>query len=189
VPKYPSDWSRDGRYLVYASLDPKTKADLWVLRDPGATGEHTPQPFLRSEFNESHGQVSPDGKYLAYQSDETGRFEIYVRPFPSGTGGKWQISSSGGGSPRWRRDGKELFYLAPDRRLMAVEVSTGSAFGSKMPKPLFETRIFGNYASAGYFTWRYAVAADGKRFVVLNTGESAAVPIIVVLNWAAGSRP
>ncbi len=186
LPKYPSDWSRDGRYLVYSTRDPKTRGDLWILP---LSGDRKPQPFLQTEFNETHGQVSPDGRFLAYSSDETGRYEVYARPFPSGTGGKWQVSSGGCGQPRWRRDGKELYCIAPDKRLLAVEVKTGEAFQSGVPKPLFDTRIEGHYAVPGRTSHLYAPASDGRRFLVAGVTEAEVSPITVVLNWAAGRKP
>jgi Tol biopolymer transport system component len=134
--KYATSWSRDGRFLLYTTENPETKSDLWVLP---VQGDHKPTPFLRTEFNESSGQFSPDGHWIAYTSDESGSDEIYVREFSSGSegswdaAGKWLISKSGGTEPRWRGDGKELFYVAPDAKLMSVEISANPVFQAGMP--------------------------------------------------------
>src|SRR5207249_5041905 len=108
---FADDWSRDGRYIIYEYEDPKTKYDLWVLP---MFGDRKPFPYVQSDFNEAHAKFSPDGKWVAYGSDEIGRTEIYVRRFPNAGAGKWQVSTGGGDQPYWRADGKELFYLAPD---------------------------------------------------------------------------
>jgi serine/threonine protein kinase len=177
--KWPSDWSRDGRFIIYTNLSQKTKADLWVLP---MTGEQKPAPFLQSMFNEDHARFSPDGHFIAYASDESGRFEVYVQTFPA-SGGKWLVSANGGAQPRWRRDGKELFFIAPDRKLMAVDVKLeGSTFEAGVPKVLFQTRV------AGYPNPRnvYEVSADGQRFLIITPLEEAtSTPITVVVNWTA----
>lgn len=177
-----SDWSRDGRFLLYTDLDPKTKGDVWVLPMGGAPGSSNPTPFLRTEFEEGGGKFSPDGHWVAYYSDESGRFEIYVRPFPTPEvgGGKWMISQGGGSQSHWRDDGKELFYLAPDLNLMAVPVSTSGvqsqqAFQSGTPTALF--KIPSN-------TLSWDVTADGKRvLLVVRTDDSASEPYTIVQNW------
>jgi Tol biopolymer transport system component len=185
--KYPSDWSRDGRYLLYTQNDPKTRADLWILSDPLGKPGGTPFPFLRTEFNESQGQFSPDSRWIAYASDESGRgqFEVYVRPFPSGVG-KWKVSSNGGREPRWRRDGKELFYLQPDGvkyHLMVVPIQAGSRPVSEAgaSKALFAFRVLSGAPQFNKFS--YSVAADGQRFLV-NAEVSTAEPTLnVIVNW------
>jgi len=143
--KYPRSWSRDGRFLLYtATRGPKTTKDkIWVLP---LEGDKKPFPFLRTDFNEEDGQFSPDGHWIAYSSDESGRQEIYVSPFspnPNGTAsaarGKWLISTGGGVEPQWRGDGRELYYLAPDGKLMAVDVTTKPVFQAGAPKSLFQT--------------------------------------------------
>jgi Tol biopolymer transport system component len=190
-PKHPVDWSPDGRYLLFAADDPKTRFDLWVLPlDPPGK----PIPFLQTAFNETQGQFSPgpgETRWVAYTSDESGRSEIYVQRFsaaPSGAGDKFQVSTAGGLQPRWRGDGKELFYLDPDGKLMAVEVKTSPKFDFSIPKALFAPRIFGISITAGV---RYAVAADGKRFLIDTVAEaegSEKAPVTVVLNWTAGLK-
>jgi Tol biopolymer transport system component len=177
--KFPSDWSQDGRFIVYYQIDPKTKRDLWVL--PVAS-DQKPFPFLQTEANEVGGQLSPDGRWMAYASDESGVYEVYVQSFPSG-GGKRQVSTKGGIGPRWRRDEKELLYYAPDGKLIAVEVKGGASFEAGQPRALFEL-----HSGNGVVTEPpYAVTADGQRFL-LNTlvDESGGAPLTVVVNWQAG---
>ena len=183
TPKYPQDWSRDGRFLVYSNLNPKTRYDLWVLP---MSGDPKPTPYLQTAFDEVQGQFSPDGKWMAYVSNESGPLQVYVQPFPA-SGGKWQISSEGGTQPRWRGDGKELFYLGPDRRLMSAEIRTAPKFETSVPKPLFQSQVLGGPATLT--SYRYAAAADGQRFLIHGaTEEAAAAPITVVENWQAGVR-
>jgi Tol biopolymer transport system component len=187
---FPSDWSSDGRLLAYYRSDPKTQLDIWTLsldtdRRSGSTGRadspETPKPvpFLKTEFNESQGQFSPDGRWMAYVSDESGTQQVYVQSFPR-LGGQRQISTEGGNQPRWRRDGKELFYLAPDRRLMAVSVKTDVAFEADAPRALFQTEL-----NTGELRQTYAVSADGHRFLLNTPLEEEEPPIAVVLNWPA----
>ncbi len=190
--KIPLDWSRDGRFLLYGHVNTKTGMDLEVLPlgpGPGG-GERKPFVFLQSQFIERNGQFSPDGRWVAYASnDNTGRYEVYVQSFSPAAGGgggassgKWQISSSGGDQPRWRRDGKELFFLAPDGQLMAVEVRAGASFERGTPKALFRTRL-SILALSGF---EYSVSGDGQRFLLNQlAGEEAPTSLTVVLNWAA----
>ncbi|HYT31056.1 MAG TPA: hypothetical protein VEO37_00560, partial [Thermoanaerobaculia bacterium] len=174
--KSSTDWSLDGRFIAYENQDPKTGSDLWVLP---LFADRKPIPFLQTEFNEGQGQFSPDGRWLAYFSDESGRREIYVQAFPA-SGGKWQISTTGGMFPRWRRDGKELFYIAADRKLMAVEVQTDPTLQADRPRALFETHVFGAPVIP------YTVSADGQRFLFNTpTEEAFSSPITVVVNWTA----
>ena len=188
----PLSWSPDGRNLLYVATDPKTKADLWVLPDPaGAAGGSKPTPYLQTPFNEASGQFSPDGRWIAYASDDAvqGQYQIYVQSFPPGNG-KFQISTGAGGTqPRWRRDGKELFYIAADGKLTAVEVKTAPRFEPGVPKPLFNPQILGGGV---YSSFRYSPAADGKRFLCITTysaaNSSPSEPITVVLNWTAGLK-
>ncbi|HEY3157330.1 MAG TPA: protein kinase, partial [Vicinamibacterales bacterium] len=175
-PKQPTDWSADGRLIAFQQLDPTTKWDLWVLP---VAADRKPMPFLQTSSNEMGGQLSPNGRWMAYSSDESGRWEVYVAAFP-GPGGKWQVSSGGGGAqPRWRRDGKELFDLSLDRKLMAVAIAAGIDFEASEAKVLFETRAryTGDIA--------YDAAPDGQRFLI-NTvvAEETGSPITVVVNWA-----
>ena len=181
-----NDWSRDGRHIVFSSIGPKTGSDLWVLRLEADRAQRAPPvPYLQTEFEESQGQFSPDGKFIAYTSNESGRYEVYVQPFPA-SGAKWMVSAGGASQPRWRRDSKEIFYLGFDFRLMAAEVKTTPQFAASVPKPLFQTRALRG-GSAIYY--RYAPSADGKRFLVISLLEEAAsAPITLMLNWAAGVK-
>jgi len=182
------DWSPDGKYIVYSDYQDKTKYDLWLLP---LEGNHKPVPYLQTPFSEIRGQFSPDGRWMAYVSDESGRFEVYVQTVPA-SGPKWQISSAGGDFPRWRRDGKELYFIAADQQLRAVPVKTGSgssgAFEPGAPQPLFrmEPAVTIPTASSPYLP-----AANGERFLVnvQAGGEGTqAPPITVVLNWTAGLK-
>jgi Tol biopolymer transport system component len=185
--KVADDWSRDGRFLLYAKQAPTTKADLWVLplASDGTPGG-SPAPYADSEFNEDQGQFSPDTHWIAYVSDESGRFEVYVRPFPAppGGGSKTRVSRGGGMQPRWRRDGKELFYLSLDGNVMAVDVTKGTDFQAGAPVSLFQAAVNrgGKESPLDAFAWD--VAPDGKRFLV-NTAKTTSRPVTMVLNWDA----
>ena len=162
--------------LVFRSQSVKTGWDLWVLRQRGSE----PEPYLRNEFQETEGKLSPDGHWLAYVSDESGRSEVYVSAFPSPIG-KWQVSTDGGTTPRWRLDGKELFYIAPDSRIVAAEVTLGSTFARAAPRPLFIAPVF----QPSPFT-KFEVDADGTRFLVnALVDQGKETPITIVVNWTA----
>jgi Tol biopolymer transport system component len=178
--KFPTSWSPDGRFILYVSVGPSRGNDLLVLP---LTGDRKPFPILQTQFSEPEGRISPDGRWVVYISNESGRNEIYVAPFP-GPGGKWQISTAGGYFPRWRHDGSEIFYLSPDNRLVTASVNgKGPGFEVGAVKPLFATRtVF----AAGY---QYDVSADGQRFLINAAPEqTASSPITVVLNWTAGLK-
>ena len=169
------DWSRDGRYFIEEVIDSKTKADIWALP---LFGDRKAFPYLQTEFNETQARLSRNGEWMAYSSDETKREEVYVQTFPA-HGGKWQISTNGGSRPVWSRDGKELFFLDADRKMMAVEVKAGSKFEPGVPHTLFDTRDVGDW---------FDVGKDG-RFLIPSLGEQAAgVPMTVVVNWTAGLK-
>jgi Tol biopolymer transport system component len=176
--KYPSSWSPDSRFILYYTLG--GQSDLTVLP---LSGDRKPVPFLKTRFNERGGQFSPDGRWVVYYSDESGKNEIYVAPFP-GPGGKWQISTAGGVYPRWRRDGTEIFFLAPDNKLMAAAVNgRGPSFEVGAVEPLFETHALNG------FRFPYGVSADGQRFLINTFSEQdASAPITIILNWAAGLK-
>jgi serine/threonine protein kinase/Tol biopolymer transport system component len=183
-------WSRDGRFIVYVEIDPKTKSDLWVLPTEGAAAERKPIPFLRTEFNELFDQLSPDNHWMAFTSDRSGRREVYVRPFPPGEG-EWTISIAGGEQPRWRGDGKELFFEAADGKMMAVPVKAAAgpkpSFEAGTPVALFDAHMV--HRPAGGLI-EYDVTADGKRFLINTAGGSGAAspPLTVVTNWNAGLK-
>ena len=178
--KYATSSSRDGRFLLYTAENPQTKTDLWVLP---LQGDRKPTPLLRTEFNERSGQFSPDGHWIAYTSDESGSDEIYVREFSSGSAqgsgdaaGKWLISKGGGTDPRWRGDGRELFYVASDGKLMSVDIDTKPVFAAGTSRPLFQLPPGVSGVD---------VTADGSRFLIgVPVAQSASVPFTVVLNWA-----
>jgi eukaryotic-like serine/threonine-protein kinase len=177
---YPRDWSADGKFILFEGFDAKTGWDLWLLP---LFGDRKPIPFLQTEFDELEGQFSPTGRWIAYSSNETGKTEVYVRSF-SASGGKWQISTNGGTQPKWRPDGKELFYLASDGNLMAVPVKAEATFEGGVPKALFPT-MFGGQVGGGFE--HYRVTPDGQRFLIntLPEGQRSSAPITVVLNWSA----
>ena len=171
----PSSWSPDGKWLAFGELTPTTGSDIWVLP---LEGEREPQVFLSTSANEVNSMFSPDGRWLAYTSNESGRVEVYVRPFP-GPGGKWQISTEGGDHPFWARDGRELFYINGNK-VLAVEITPGSGLTAGVPQLLFErNELLGGYTSRG------DVSLDGQRFLMIQPAESAdiATQINVVLNW------
>ena len=168
-------WSPDGQALAYTDNDPATGTDIWVLR----LSDRKAQPFLRTPANESSPQFSPDGHWLAYVSDESGRYETYVQPYP-GPGGKYQISTEGGTEPVWNHNGRELFYRNSGK-MVAVDITTQPGFTAGKPSMLFEGS---SYLSLIGTTPSYDVSPDGQRFLMLKADEqAAATQINVVLNW------
>ncbi len=182
VDKTPREWSCDGRHVAFDVQDPKTKYDIWVLP---MSGDKKPIPFLQTPFNELWGAFSPDGHWLAYESDETGKFEVYVAPFP-GPGGKWQVSQGGGVQPTWKRDGSSLFYLALEGKLMEVAVKEkGSTVEIGVPRQVFQMPL----QAGGPFGRAYSVAPDGKRFLVNALPQAPTLePLTLVANWTAGIK-
>ena len=190
TPMVPNSWSPDGQYLLYSVTGQKTGSDLWVLPVAGGTPpDSKPVPYLQGPYNERQGQFSPDGRWIAYSSDETGSYQVYVQSFPAGTG-KFQVSTAGGSQPRWRRDGKEIFYTGADGRLTAVSVKTAPKFEAGAPQALFDALIRPGSLAAGPFF--YDVAADGRRFLfnTLATDRAgpAPTPITVIVNWPAALK-
>jgi Tol biopolymer transport system component len=172
--KYPNDWSRDGKYILYTR-----GPDLWFVTVP----ELKSSLYLKAVSAIRNGQFSPDGEWVAYASNESGKWEIYVTSFPEPRG-KWQVSTGGGGQPRWRGDGKELFYLSSDNKMMAVPVTTGSKFDSGTPVALFQTTPREQVSLNDVFV--YDLRRDGQRFLINTQVKQAEVePMSIILNWPA----
>jgi Tol biopolymer transport system component len=180
-PKSPTSWSKDGRFLLFSSFGPKTRSDLWILP---MQGEAKPISILQTQFDELLGQISADSHWIAYMSDESGNYEIYVRPFSAvasggATGARWMLSKGTGAYPRWRADGKELFYTTLGFQQMAVDIDTGKGFQAGTPRRLF-------LAPPPVNDVGWDLAPDGKRFLfVAAPGGGRTIPFTVVLNWAA----
>jgi Tol biopolymer transport system component len=184
--KAASSWSPDGRVLLYLSADPKTGFDIWALP---VDGDRKPFPVVQTKSNERLARFSPDGKWIAYESDESGRYEIYVQLWSGSSapaGGKVPISTTGGAQPQWRHDGRALFYIAPDDRLMTVPIrfaASGQAIEPGASIPLFATRVGG--AVQVFPRQQYLVSPDDRRFLmVVEREDEPASPITLLLNWA-----
>ncbi len=180
---YPYSISPDGQYIAYMRSDPKstTGLDIWALpMSPDKSGEKKPFPVIATNFLDVTPSFSPDGKWLAYANNETGRMEIYIQPFPSGAG-RWQVSTAGGAKPVWRKDGKELYFFSTDQQMMAVDVSQkGASLELGTPHALFKATTVGGGSGA------YTVSADGKKFI-MNTvlPQSITEPLTLITNWPA----
>ena len=177
-------WSPDGQYIIYSQLNAKTNTDVYLL---SLSGDRKPEILLQTNFVDAHARFSPNGRWIAYMTNETGQFEVYVESFPR-TGGKLPISIGGGSQPQWRADGRELYYYAPDRKLMAVEVNAdGPTFKVGVARQLFAIRVTGggvdqNFPGNGYF----ASTRDGKRFLIPSLPEAPErQQINVIVNWMA----
>lgn len=174
----PVSYAPDGRLLVSVGV-PGQQRDIYLMNLDGARKS---EPLIHSKANELNGEVSPDGRWVAYDSDESGQFEIYVRPFPDAYGGsRWQVSASGGRQPVWSRDGRELFYRSYSGAVMAVPVSTSPVFAPGRPEKVFEGGYAGSGASGGGRT--FDISPDGKRFLMLKAASRQEMEIVVVLNW------
>ena len=173
---FPTSWSFDGKYIAFENWAPKSPAAIWIL---DTTNGYKASAVLQStDVDQIQPQFSPDGKFIAYSANESSRFEIYVRPFPL-TGEKWAISSHGGVCPRWRKDGKELFYTTIEGKVMAVDIKAGPKLETGVPRELFQTAI--KYSTEG---WPIAPSNDGQKFLVnLFTSVNNSSPITIVLNW------
>jgi Tol biopolymer transport system component len=189
-PKTPLDWTAARNLVLYASQSAKTQGDLWAVP---ATHNQKPFPVVQTPFDDVQGQFSPDGQWLAYASNESGRYEVYVRPFPD-TGGRWQISNGGGAYPRWRHDGRELYYVSPGDRVMAVSIEPDTEARSMrwaVPMPIFAARFAAgvNIFSAGAQSRaQYSVSTDGRFLANMQVDDPVTPPITVVLNWQAALK-
>jgi Tol biopolymer transport system component len=168
------DWSRDGKYVLVRKSN-----ELWYLPWP----KRVAKPLMQAKWTVQNAQFSPDGRWMAYASNETESMEIYVSPFP-GANGKWQVSSGGGHEPRWRQDGKELFYVSAEGKMMAVTVKTAASFETGSPVALFQTHRRQPVSAQDVFS--YDVTADGQKFLVITKMDEAnTAPLSVLLNWAS----
>jgi Tol biopolymer transport system component len=180
----PNSWSPDGKTLIVQSAGEGGRTDLWLLP---TGGNAEPEPFLKSSYQESFGHFSPDGRWVAYESDETGRLEVFVTSFPPG-GGKWQISDGGGAQPIWSRDGRELFFRTDDGVMSVRAAAEGGTFRASKPEPVFRGAFLGGLRGVtlpGFNFPDYDVSGDGKRFVMFTGGAAKrpATQAKVVLGW------
>jgi hypothetical protein len=180
----PTDWSRDGRFILFTQKAARGNWQSWALP---LFGDRKPVPLLQTEFNEADCVFSPDNRWIAYDSDESGRGEVYVRAFAEGGAGvkvfKRQVSTAGGSWARWRRDGKELFFRALDGKLMAVPVKAGSTFEPGIPVALFNAREYDGTVMG------FDASPDGQRFLVSPVIEGNSTrPVNICLNWLAGVK-
>jgi Tol biopolymer transport system component len=181
--QYAMDWSRDGRFVVYVENAPSTQRDLWILpfTPEGKVPENAkPLPYLRTQFNETHARFSPEPnpRWVAYESDETGRYEIYISAFPEPRA-KFPISTGGGQYPEWGARGREIFYVAPDNKLMAADLTiTADRVRASTPRPLFTMPIIDD----GYTPYD---TIDGQRFLVRAVPQQGSPPLTVIVNWPA----
>jgi eukaryotic-like serine/threonine-protein kinase len=185
APAIPVNWSPNNDYIVFSRLRNSSAGgyDTWLLP---LTGDRKPKPFLESQFDKFHARVSPNGRYIAFATNETGTYQVVVHTFPDPSGGKWTISAEGGVEPKWSRNGRELYYLAFDGKLMSVAIA-GPNFSAGRPTPLFQTRLSVNPGSPSRDR-RYDVAPDG-RFLMNTPGERAAfAPFTIVVNWMKSIR-
>jgi serine/threonine-protein kinase len=175
--QFPYSVSPDGSQLVIREDDPETGLDVSMV---SLTAERRTNPLMRTAFNEQNAEVSPDGRWLVYQSNESGQDEIYVRPFPAVGEGRWQISTTGGTRPLWARSGRELFYLAPGG-LSSVIISPETAFKAGPPTVLIGRRYF---AESAFIGRTYDISPDGRRFLMIKESNAAGRPqIVIVQNW------
>jgi Tol biopolymer transport system component len=178
---WPLDWSPDGRFVLYGTMRSKTGADMWTVP---LDGDRKAFPVAQAEYYEDLGQFSPDMRWIVYQSNASGSWEVYLQGFPN-PGSRSQVSTRGGSRARWRRDGKEIFYLSPEGKMMAVDFqSSGTTVEIGRPRELFQAPV-----TSYIVRHSYDVSADGQRFLINTMLESAAgQPITMVTNWAAEVR-
>ena len=184
VPSIPVNWSSDGKYIVFSRLRQFANSsgyDTWLLP---TFGDRKPAPLLESGFDKFQARVSPNSNFVAYSTNESGTYQIVVQTFPDASGGKWQISADGGVEPKWRRDGRELYYLSLDGKLMSVAVG-GPPFTAGRPMELFQTPLTVNGAQPTRDR-RYDIAPDGRFLMVIPSATGAPTPYSVIVNWTAG---
>src|SRR5439155_9258483 len=182
----PVHLSPDGQRVVYSRRRPETNIqawDTWLFDLSAERKEKKASAFIESPFDKLHARVSPDGRSIAYATNDSGMYQIVVQSFPDPNGGKWQITAQGGVEPKWRHDGRELYYLAFDGKLMSVAVKADRTFGT--PVALFETPLTINRSQPSRDR-RYDVAADGRFLVAIPVGTTAVAPVTAVLNWTSG---
>jgi serine/threonine-protein kinase len=182
IPMTPLDQaslSPDGKRMVLRNLSGAAGEDIVML---SMEGEHRIEPLIHTPFRERNAEISPDGRWIAYQSDESGGFQVYVRPFPAVDNGRWQVSTTGGGKPFWNRNGRELFYTSNDGSLMSVPLQPGATFNFGNAARLFDTSPYTGVGIAGRSV---DVSPDGKRFLMVKSvkQEETIAQINVVLNW------
>jgi Tol biopolymer transport system component len=180
---YATDWSHDGRFILYVGFSGATFADVWML-SMSPPGE--PVPILQTAFHEHQARFSPDGRFIAYASDESGFPQVYVMAMPPAVG-KWPVTRDGGAQPAWRQDGRELFYVDLDGMLRGVAVETGSTFRAADPRPLFQLSL----TDSPFFFVRndYAVSPDGQRFLVASVDPADAAKLSVIVDWGSMLGP
>jgi dipeptidyl aminopeptidase/acylaminoacyl peptidase len=179
----PVSWSRDGRYIVFSRFKTGGGAgvDTWLLT---MAGEPKATPFIESPFDKAQARISPDGRWITYVTNDSGTYQVVVQSFPDPNGGRWQITAQGGIEPKWRHDGRELYYLAPDGKLMAVPVNAGPAFQAGSPSVLFQTPLAVTRGQTPRDR-RYDVAPDGRFLIAVPTAAATQTPVTVVVNWTA----
>jgi Tol biopolymer transport system component len=180
----PRAWSPDGRLIVFqkAKVPKGAVAPLWNLWVLSLSGDRKPFPYIESPFSQSEAALSPNGRWLAYVSNESGKYDVIVQPFPDPSGGKWQISTQGGAYPRWKRDGREIYYVTPSGGMIAVAVMTAPTFDIGKSTLLFQTPLAFSGDPGGS---PYDVTSDGQQFL-MSVPAANASPITVVLNWSEG---
>jgi len=184
VSSIPVNWSADGKYIVFSRLRQFANSsgyDTWLLP---RFGDRKPAPLLESGFDKFQARVSPNSNFVAYSTNESGTYQIVVQTFPDASGGKWQISADGGVEPKWRRDGRELYYLSLDGKLMSVAIG-GPTFTAGRPVELFQTPLTVNRAQPTRDR-RYDITPDGRFLMVIPSATGAPTPYSVIVNWTAG---
>ena len=182
-PAVPVHWSPDNEYIIFSRVKSNSAGtyDTWLLP---LRGERKERPFLQTPFDKFQARVAPNSRWIAYSTNESGVYQIVVQTFPDPNGGKWQISAEGGVEPKWRRDGRELYYLALDGKLMSVPIETANGFEARRPSTLFQTPLTVNRSQPSRDR-RYDVSPDGRFLMITPAATGASPPITVLVNWPA----